>query len=135
MGKWVPKITDFGMCRWSLSEINQTDTSKVPILWTPPEGLLPKPKYSKSSDVWAWAIVYLEMYLGDPYLPEHKAHFSDQQIGLKVRDERYKPLIPPECASEQMAILLLACLTYDMAGRPTFEEICQRMDVIYSSSI
>lgn len=67
----IVKITDFGLARiLGEKDYYRSDPqSMLPYLWCSPESLSHK-KFTKSSDIWSYAVVLWEMYSGGkrPYI-------------------------------------------------------------------
>ena len=119
-----PKLTDFG-----LSKINELDNNNVQhsnIIGTPPytaPEIWYEYKHSKSSDVYAFAMIVYEIITGEkPFDNFYNAHHIMIEVCLK----NYRPpfLIPiPDCYKN----LIELCWNKDPNKRPTFEQIIDKL--------
>jgi serine/threonine protein kinase len=143
---YEPKISDFGLSRMLVSNDVQTTSSNVgPLKHMAPECLLHS-QYSAKSDVWAFAIVLIEIYTRYMW----KFLISSFELKKNYRDEPYPTLSPvavatqvsqkvdalrpdaPKNMSEEMKSMFDECINTEPDKRPSFEEICDQLEKLTS---
>ena len=131
--EWVFKISDMGEAHVVLdttykSTISQTQRGAVgTIPYQAPELLHGKPQYRKPVDVYSFAMVMYELAHEGQQYPWHKdcCSSSDRIRGLVTKGER--PAVDT-CISVWYVDLMKQCWQQEPMGRPSFEEILQRLD-------
>jgi len=111
------KLTDFGLSR------QNRNTGAKTVCGTPyymaPERIAER-GYSYMSDVWSLGCILYEMAaMGSPFLGEKENVTS---LVDKIRNADYPP-IPDDCYSDQMLMLIDACLNPIAIDRPTAREV------------
>lgn len=86
---------------------------------------LTKSQFSVKSDVYAFGITILEIFVkGTPFSNMKNAEFSVAMMEGKIKPETYLP----ERASEAIVDLVRVCTQQDQNLRPDFEEIVNVLD-------
>jgi len=121
-----PKIADFGLSRILQSSnpnsVAQTKTDTGPLKHLAPECLLSH-QYSNKSDVWSYGVVIFEILTRkEPYEDQTPVEAATNVThGLKLE------LPPKEVANwPDFAALMLQCLEFKVADRPSFNDICAK---------
>lgn len=117
--KYLIKISDFGLSRFTNSNYYKTNNSEIPIRWGAPE-VFEKGKSSIKSDVWSFGIVLYEIfsYGNQPYIG-----MSNKEVIENVL-KGYRMDIPDNC-SEKIGKLMKECWNYNLEDRPNFKDILQ----------
>jgi len=122
--KLDPKISDFGLSRESGAdgeEARRTLTLTGPLRWMSPESIRDR-VYSRESDVWAFGIVVWELITRET--PYQDLEAVNAAIGVGFQGLR---LEIPKC-DPQLESIMQGCWMEDVGMRPTFEEICVRLE-------
>ena len=118
----TPKITDFGLSRFSEDNFYQVKTGgKIPVRWTAPEAIVYR-KFNSASDVWSFGILMWEvMSFGQiPYGNAHNIELFDQiQDGMRLES-------PDRCPSV-VYNLMTRCWNEAPDNRPSFEQLEQSL--------
>ncbi|KAJ8031037.1 Atrial natriuretic peptide receptor 1 [Holothuria leucospilota] len=130
-GRWVAKVTDFGLHKFKEEKHSQQSKTETEIykeyLWTAPE-LLRCPPTSQSGtqkgDVYSFGIILQEIALrGGPYcnqIIEAKEIVSAVKLGsIPV----FRPHVPPDACSEKYRQLMERCWSERVVDRPDFSAI------------
>eukprot|EP00029_Vermamoeba_vermiformis_P000232 TRINITY_DN10259_c0_g1_i1.p1 TRINITY_DN10259_c0_g1~~TRINITY_DN10259_c0_g1_i1.p1 ORF type:complete len:299 (+),score=58.89 TRINITY_DN10259_c0_g1_i1:158-1054(+) len=119
-----PKISDFGMSRKlkEASQVGKTATNIGPIRWMAPEALA-KQQYSTKSDVWTFGQLLYEI------VARQEPHSNEDllNVGVKIRDEGYTPVIPETCPPVLREVMQM-CWKLDPNQRPEMSTICELLD-------
>ncbi|CAF0975546.1 unnamed protein product [Rotaria sordida] len=123
------KVGDFGLTKLTDHGLYKgTARSVCAPRWTSPEALFSS-KYSSRSDVWSYGITLWEIYsLGER--PFRNVNNSAVQILLKNSSENLTHFLPqPEHfgSTEIYTNIILPCLTYNVAMRPRFRDLRERL--------
>eukprot|EP00050_Salpingoeca_kvevrii_P014687 m.38942 g.38942 ORF g.38942 m.38942 type:complete len:1079 (-) comp5918_c0_seq1:1687-4923(-) len=110
------KVADFGMAKTGV--YYQDSSRMVPIKWTAPEALL-RGRYSEASDVWAFAILLVELVTDgdDPY-----PNMSNVAVRQSILLHNYRRPCMPRCPVALYHIMQ-KCWRREPENRLTFEEI------------
>jgi len=123
-GRWICKVADFGLSRFSKDEEGFTRSNTGPLKWMAPESLLEK-KYSAKSDCWSFGVTLWEILTRkEPYETLDNVQAASQVMhnGLKPR--------PPENCPPNIAKLMDSCFEVDPKQRPSFTQIIEMLDDI-----
>lgn len=127
-GKYILKITDFGMSRVVEPEEYYTSDNKVlPWRWCAPESIT-KGKFSHKSDIWSCGVCLWEMFsFGQiPYWgSDHKEVILELTQGKRLS----KPL---ECPTEIYDTIMMKCWAFESDKRPSFKELNIIVDEVTS---
>ncbi|CAF4622141.1 unnamed protein product, partial [Rotaria sp. Silwood2] len=126
------KVGDFGLTTLTECGLYKgTGRSVCAPRWTSPEGLFSS-KYSSRSDVWSYGITLWEIYtLGER--PFGSINNFAVHILLKNASENLSRFLPqPEHfgSNEIYTHIILPCLTYNVAMRPRFRDLRERLITI-----
>eukprot|EP00053_Salpingoeca_punica_P017226 m.165293 g.165293 ORF g.165293 m.165293 type:complete len:658 (+) comp17152_c0_seq2:358-2331(+) len=123
------KIADFGLSRL-LKQVDcytAREGSKFPIKWTAPESLSFN-RFTSKSDVWAFGVVLWEIATyGDAPYPD-----IDLYDVLERLESGYRMKRPAGCPAH-MYQLMRDCWEWDELKRPSFKNIKERLDNMFSS--
>uniref|UniRef100_A0A2C9LLZ4 Protein kinase domain-containing protein n=2 Tax=Biomphalaria glabrata TaxID=6526 RepID=A0A2C9LLZ4_BIOGL len=115
----VVKISDFGLARRGL----------LPVRWMSPESLFYN-QYSQASDVWSYGVFLWELVtLGSTPYPG----LDTNQVLDKIKDGEL--LTCPPHTSDVINDLMLSCWTSDFSKRPTFSEVCAKLDKLLEAQV
>lgn len=123
-GRYVVKVTDFGMSRSLETEYYKPSSNTVPIRWTAPEAIK-KSHYTSASDVWSFGIVCWEIfsYASNPY-----DWLSNKEVVENImRGER---LPKPENCPEEFWTIILSCWNINPQERPKFSDLTKQIQGI-----
>ncbi|CAF0881369.1 unnamed protein product [Adineta ricciae] len=122
------KIADFGLS----TIVSPTDAAlrqeahsqKLPTRWLAPELLHNQAAYSIKSDVWAFGIVLIELWLkgGDPYGNEHRAWIQSAVSTGHVHEK------PTDCPDDFYESVIHKCLQFQANDRPSFSALRQLLE-------
>ena len=132
-GKWIPKVSDFGMGR-KLTEDSDIYDSKsddpYPVKWSPPE-VIQKSSFSKKSDVWSFGITLWEIftYGKKPFGTMGNVKAAEQITGTGFELER-----PVQCPLLIYSDCIRKCCSHHAKDRPNFDSICDFLGDIKSQS-
>jgi len=118
-GNLTPKVSDFGMSRFGMTEenVHKTTSNFGPLRWMSPESLLER-EYSEKSDVWSYGVLLYELTTSKlPY-----ENLDMVQVATKVSNGKLK-LEPSPSSPPVLQKLILKCQQLSPASRPTFKEI------------
>jgi serine/threonine protein kinase len=134
----VCKVADFGLSRVAVKSTRSDNTTGAgededyyrtaagtfPIRWTAPE-CMESMKFNQSSDVWSFGVTMWECYSdGDrPY-----GEMSNMLVLIRV--EQGYTLEKPRACTPAAYMLLAACLESDVAQRPAFAEVVERLEAL-----
>lgn len=122
------KIADFGLSaivtKNDTDERERAQSEKLPIRWLAPELIDNQASYSIKSDVWAFGILLIELWLkgGDPYKDEHITW-----IGAAV-SAGFVHKKPDDCSDEFYESIICQCLKFEPNDRPRFVTLRQLFD-------
>ncbi|XP_062503314.1 uncharacterized protein LOC134180227 [Corticium candelabrum] len=122
------KIADFGLSRVFGGEKEYyvaANQGQWPLKWYAPESINFK-RFSHKSDVWSYGVAIWEIFMlgRKPYgkiLPRSIMEYIDSGKRLS------KPDLCPQSVYEVMQ----SCWEYEQEDRPTFDEICQKMECFW----
>ena len=126
--KGIVKITDFGSCKDTLhGGVCQTTVNVVgTVPYMAPEAV--RGKFSEASDVWAFAMSFIELATPRQRLWSHLG--VTETFALLLRIGALKPPYHqhpiPEWLSPAAHDVLRDCLAFDPAARPLCTELLQR---------
>lgn len=123
---WTAKVADFGLARVLSCDAISTGTYGT-VTHMPPE-LLTAGKLSKAADVYAFGVLLWEMYTGKrPW-----AGMLQMQVIFAVTIRRRKLAFPAGAKEEHPRFVSLAedCMCAEAEGRPSFEEVRERLKVV-----
>lgn len=115
----TPKIADFGVSR--ASDGTQTMTGIGTPLYMAPEMLATK-KYGEKVDVYAFALIVVQMFTRTKLFAELLKHEPPLRIAFRVVTNQLRPEIPPQCPPA-LAGLVRNCWSQDPTLRPSFAAI------------
>eukprot|EP01119_Soliformovum_irregulare_P005003 TRINITY_DN1629_c0_g1_i2.p1 TRINITY_DN1629_c0_g1~~TRINITY_DN1629_c0_g1_i2.p1 ORF type:complete len:659 (+),score=62.24 TRINITY_DN1629_c0_g1_i2:1151-3127(+) len=119
----VAKVSDFGLS--SIMPTTKAVYSKGevgPLMWMSPEALVKK-RYSEKSDVWSFGITCIEIFnRGDVW-----GDMDSVQVVAAVVSERRTPAFPKNIPS-LVTPIILSCFAFQPEDRPTFLELCHKLD-------
>jgi fyn-related kinase len=122
------KIADFGLSTivdtGDTDQRQQAQSEKLPIRWLAPELLDNQAAYSIKSDVWAFGILLIELWLkgGDPYSEEHLAWIQAAVMAGHVHKK------PTDCPDDFYESVICQCLKFKANDRPSFSALKQLFD-------
>ena len=122
------KIADFGLSTIldsaDAARRLETRAQKLPARSSAPESLADQAVYSIKSDVWAYGILLIELWLkgGDPYENEHPAWI---QAAVKAGHVHEKPADCPQAFYEA---IICRCLKFEPNDRPSFSALRQLLE-------
>jgi len=122
-GKYIAKISDFGLSRQTDTGYYKVINSKIPIKWTAPEVLEGK-ACSTKSDVWSFGVCMWEIYsLGkEPYNWLNNKEVTEQvPKGLR--------LDKPENCSDDVWTIVKDCWLPEPEDRPRFKRIVEKLQL------
>lgn len=146
----IQQVADFGLSRITESGIyDATNNVSLPVKWSSPEVLL-NSKFSKASDVWSFGIkdsflilceLLMDTFSGvvmwevvERSLPY--VGMTNREVIEEVCKKKYrlpKPAMIQNCSEEvvdQLYSLMMSCWESEPSARPTFEEMCTRLNSI-----
>jgi len=106
----IPKISDFGLSRYTFgnSEEAQTTKSEVgPLKWMAPESLKLK-QYSEKSDVWSFGVTCWEIINQQEPYPNQDPYL----VSVQVLTEKKFPSLPPKSEYPSIHKLMASCFNY-----------------------
>ncbi|CAF0903657.1 unnamed protein product [Adineta ricciae] len=123
------KVADFGLTKLTDCGLYKGNPKTIfAIRWSSPEVIL-NMKYSSRSDVWSFGITLWEIYsLGErPY-----GHLDNRTVKnlLKTSSSNFSQYFPQSQqfgSNEVYTHLILPCLTYNVALRPSFKDLNERI--------
>jgi proto-oncogene tyrosine-protein kinase Ret/cadherin 2 type 1 (N-cadherin) len=117
----VGKVADFGLSRAFAEDEGKTyyksTTGMMALRWTAPEAMTSL-KFSMKTDVWAFGIVLLEIYI-DGETPLQR--LKNAEVMAEVQSGYTSP--KPDGCPDIMYALMLKTWNLEPASRPTFEEL------------
>ncbi|XP_018009526.1 tyrosine-protein kinase Btk29A [Hyalella azteca] len=122
----TPRVADFGLALLvdpKQPDKKKKDTMGTPWMWTAPEALRGKDKWSSKSDVWSYGVFCWELYTdctSNPYAPEIVSSLHLSRYLLKGG----RLTLPSSC---HLTALILSCWTYDPSERPSFKDLHEQM--------
>ncbi|KAF1327742.1 Tkl protein kinase, partial [Globisporangium splendens] len=132
--EWVAKLADFGISR-EASENTMTGGMGT-TAWIAPE-VLQGERYSEKADIYSFGVVLSELdTCGHPYNSNRDSDdsLSDPKIALLVSTNAIKPTIEDDCP-EAIRDVILSCVEFDPARRPTALEVHYRLRQIRSNAL
>lgn len=118
-GTLVPKISDFGMSRFTEADTAAVTQSTVgPLKWMSPELLL-KQEYGVKSDVWSFGVLLVEIVTRDEPYPLLNNHQAAAQVMT-----REAVLSMPEGTNPIIVEAFNRCMVWDPIERADFHELC-----------
>eukprot|EP01116_Phalansterium_solitarium_P002641 TRINITY_DN1278_c1_g1_i2.p1 TRINITY_DN1278_c1_g1~~TRINITY_DN1278_c1_g1_i2.p1 ORF type:complete len:431 (-),score=86.43 TRINITY_DN1278_c1_g1_i2:460-1752(-) len=128
--QFTAKICDFGLAHQTGQEDDvylAPQDAKLPVRWTSPETLKTK-KFTKANDVWAFGITAVELLARDvPYgATTPNNHVMLRQLEGYAHPERPKRISYPD----ELWNLLLDCWAEEPTSRPSFDDLCTRVESI-----
>eukprot|EP01116_Phalansterium_solitarium_P020070 TRINITY_DN5813_c1_g1_i1.p1 TRINITY_DN5813_c1_g1~~TRINITY_DN5813_c1_g1_i1.p1 ORF type:complete len:635 (-),score=207.00 TRINITY_DN5813_c1_g1_i1:169-2073(-) len=121
-----PKISDFGMSRFSRDDINKTTNNVGPLRWMPPESIQDR-LYSRYSDVWSYACLLIEIFTYEPPYPR----MPILQFAMKLVSGEIQHVIPPN-APPFIQDIMRRCFSDQPEARGDFTMICEELDQVTS---
>jgi len=116
------KVADFGIAR---PRVDDTMTFCGTPKWTAPE-VLRMNNYSEKADVFSFGVVLWEMMTAEePY-----QDMPLMQVVVNVVRDGMRPPIPDSHAASPYAALMRDCWSEEPSSRPSFDEICIRLEAI-----
>lgn len=122
------KIADFGLTNL-ISANDQTRrqkayVQKLPIAWLAPEVMDDRAAYSVKSDVWAFGIVLIELWLKgeDPYNKKHVAWIQSSVSTGYVHEK------PFDCPTDFYESIIYKCLSFEPQNRPSFLRLRESLE-------
>jgi len=118
-------VADFGMARM---KIDSDDTGKTkqeigPLKWMAPEAFLKK-QYSAKSDVFSFGVTCYEIVTQSDPWPGLDAVQASHEVAMGAR------LQLPRDIPQELIQLIESCWLVAPEKRPTFEQICNNLDLI-----
>ncbi|XP_073959114.1 fibroblast growth factor receptor homolog 1-like [Choristoneura fumiferana] len=123
------KVADFGLARdvRGADYYRKRAPGKLPVRWMAPESLAHN-YYTKKSDVWSFGVLMWEiMTFGNTPYAQIPVHYLYNYLRMGKRMEK-----PANCGQE-VYDLMRHCCSFNPDDRPTFTEVKDRLQAIYSS--
>lgn len=117
---YEPKITNFGLSRFAVTDENTTRSDIGPLKWMAPEVIANK-VYSFKSDVWSYGCLLVELFARGELYPGE----DGVQVAMQVGKGQKRPTTPD--TNQQMIQLIDSCFVVDVSSRPTMEKILQQI--------
>jgi len=134
-------FTDFGLSRRleEQRDSGRTNSNIGPVFWMSPEAL--QQTYSEKSDVWAYGVTLYAQCIQSTISLINLSSFRYEiiagelpyegmeliEVGLLVRDKGGNPGVPQK-APKVLAKIMADCWKPNPADRPTFQQICDRLE-------
>jgi len=115
------KVADFGLSKVKLAESQTYSYTMGSVAWMAPEVIANARNFTKSSDVYSYAIMLWELWTGEDPCPRDVAPVN---LANKVLHEDYRPIIPQRVPPSWQELIGL-CWHTDPNERPPFERILQ----------
>ncbi|KAK9826762.1 hypothetical protein WJX81_007239 [Elliptochloris bilobata] len=125
---FICKVGDFGLSRVLETNSTHVSTNSYGTVAYMPAEMLKDGKMTKAVDVYSFAIIMLELFMGDMVF----RGMSSSQVFYKVL-MGYRPPVP-ECMPQGFKDLLVACWDENPINRPPFEDIVRWLRKLYYSS-
>ncbi|CDS38231.1 activated cdc42 kinase 1 [Echinococcus multilocularis] len=103
---------------------------KIPFAWSPPEAIQGR-RFSQASDVWSWGVTVWEVWSGGA---EPWSGLSSDVVLAELRTGR-RLAWPRTTCPRRLYQLLLATWRYNLAHRPSFEYLVDRLDKIRPTEV
>uniref|UniRef100_A0AC34QPG3 Tyrosine-protein kinase n=1 Tax=Panagrolaimus sp. JU765 TaxID=591449 RepID=A0AC34QPG3_9BILA len=119
----VCKIADFGLSRFFRDLFDELGgKAQMPVRWMAPETLTSTPKFTRKSDVWAFAVLLYEVF-NNGIKPFDGDEWPPKRIATKIRKGEMPE--PPTSTPEEMKIIMKTCWKLNAIERPDFEGLSQ----------
>ncbi|KAJ5071038.1 serine/threonine-protein kinase tnni3k-related [Anaeramoeba ignava] len=126
------KIADFGLARYGPddSKLEKEMTTNVgTYLWMAPEILRGDTNYSSKIDVYSYGILLWEIIARDLPFREELTTIPGFDLKHQILSKNSKPKrISENIAPQEILQIMYQCWSYDPKQRPTFDEICKKLD-------
>ncbi|KAL3887124.1 hypothetical protein ACJMK2_027078 [Sinanodonta woodiana] len=128
----VVKISDFGLAKVLSPEkdyYRRSEDKTIPALWCSPEYIGHERKFTSKADIWSAGIVIWEIYSygAVPNFCDSVEDFAKHGFARMSRGERLSQ--PLECPAS-MYKLMRDCWEYKPESRPSFPQMCTRLEAI-----
>lgn len=127
-GSLRAKVADLGLARIVNDDHVSLTAETGTYIYMAPE-VMNWESYGSAADVWSWACMAIEV-LSLEY-PYQRRLLTPLQVAKEVMQKKMRPDLP-ECASARMKELLLGCLAYEPAERPSFSSITKEMQAMFA---
>lgn len=124
--EYVVKVTDFNLShtfRLNHYKINHTHDNILPIRWMAPELFLPKSRFTRWSDRWAFGVVMWEVFTYCRTLPYEQ--LTNENVKRHVSDGNLLPY--PEGCRNEIFEIMKTCWNNDEKKRPTFRSLSSEL--------
>ncbi|CAF0952555.1 unnamed protein product [Adineta steineri] len=131
------KVGDFGLTKLTEGGLYKGNNQTIcAIRWSSPEAIFYS-KYTSRSDVWSYGITLWEIYsLGErPYGSLDNKTVKNLLKNPLENFTRFLPQSREFGSDEVYTHLMLPCLTYNVALRPRFKDLVQRILTIFNNNI
>ncbi|KAF2367847.1 Serine-threonine/tyrosine-protein kinase catalytic domain, partial [Trinorchestia longiramus] len=119
---FTAKVADFGLAL--LADTDGTkdghrDSMGTPWMWTAPEALRGRNRWSSKCDVWSYGVFCWELYTNCERYPYQDEVSNSRELDQFLKSGR-RLKVPDSC---HIAQLLAQCWTFDPESRPSFQEL------------
>ncbi|KAK3601267.1 hypothetical protein CHS0354_040447 [Potamilus streckersoni] len=128
----VVKISDFGLAKILSPDkdyYRRSEDKTIPALWCSPEYIGHERKFTSKADIWSAGVVIWEIYSygAIPNFCDSIEDFARHGFARMSRGERLSQ--PLECP-KSMYKLMKDCWEYKPESRPSFTDMCTRLEAI-----
>ena len=127
-GAMTGLVSDFGLSRLVNPNGAVYDSGIVSIKWSAPEAIIGR-RYTQASDVWSFGVTCVETLTAEAPLADIST--SDYLLRFATDRDKYRDRLIADAADsacgEPLRKLVADCLQNEVAARPTFQQLCQRL--------
>jgi len=120
------KVADFGLSKMKVADAQTYSYTMGSVAWMAPEVIANARNFTKSSDVYSYAILLWELWTGEDPCPRDVAPVN---LANKVLHDDYRPQIPLHVPVPWQD-LIRVCWQKESNERPTFESVLKLLEVL-----